>query len=288
MSIYDLYLKYNEGEKEISMLYSLLDKAQTRVDKAFTDIYHCFDDSSDDVWRDISQKDVLTFCESDSEPNVFWVKSVYEGADHPLTLSLADLKERQPDLFTVSDTIVIEVIVADNFNKIEQLKDDIKQGKNLFSSNDVHFVVKRDKTISDSCFKGGFAFQFELGSIEITSDDDTSSSDQETDEVVLNGISSNDMVNFIREVVKQYIKQNPGITLSELQKAFAPIYNGRIYKFVEEKSLIEQLAKIGDVYHSLAYSGKLDDGTDYVIYKELLSYRHLPKVIEFAKKHGII
>lgn len=288
MSIFDLYLNYSESQKDASMLETLLEKAQSRVNEAFTNIYHCFNESSDDVWRDISQKEVLKYCELDPESEVFWIKGVYEGADHPLTISLADLKGRQPDFFTVSDTIVIEVIVADNFNKIEQLKYDIKQGKDLFLSNNVHFVVKRDKNISDYCYKGGIAIQFEFGSNEIPREDDNSCTTPETDEVVLNGISSKDMVNFIREVVKEYIKQNPGITLSELQKAFAPIYNGRIYKFVEEKALIEELAKIGDVYHSLAYSGKLDDGTEYVIYKELLSYRHLPKVIEFAKKHHLL
>lgn len=287
MSIFDLYIKYNESEKEVSMLDSLMGKAQLRLDQAFSNIYNCFNESTDDLWRDISQNDILKFCERDPACDLYWVAAT-KNRDYPILRAIQDLKNRIPHLFEEAGIIVIEILVAEDFANKEQLRGDLNHCKELFSASKVYFVVKRDCSVSDLYLKGGVAIHFEISNSAESEDSISQNNTSENEEVELNGISSDDMVNFIREVVKEYKQRHPGINLGQLQRALSPIYNGRIFKFVEEKQKITKLAKVGDVYHSLAYSDTLDDGTEYVIYKELLRYRHLRKTIEFAKRHGII
>lgn len=277
MEIFELFNQYRDAEKEWEMLEELRDSAVIRTENAFKRISELFEDSQDDVYRAIPQSKVLSLYESDPESNVYWVKGANVSFDHPLLTVMVDLKKRHPKLFEDPARIIIEVLVAGNFSKTDQLLNDIKSVKPLFKSSEVYMVVKRDRSIMDSMLKGGVALKLEYNS------------GTDKDEIILEGVSSNDMARFVRKVISLYVKSKPGITLSKLQYALHFLHRGSKWAFVESKEKIKALKDNGErVTYNLNEPGRLEDGTEYVVYSNLYKRKHLPLIIEFAKAHSIL
>ena len=139
---------------------------------------------------------------------------------------------------------------------------------------DVRFNVNIDIEQEGELFIGGMLIQFYPEENEPLKDIDFQAVIEKRDELTLNGVSSNDMANFIREIIAEFVRKRPGITLPELQRALSSIYDGYKFQFVEEKEKIKTLAGNGEnLYYSLAYANKLDDGTEYVVYN--LSLIHI-------------
>lgn len=277
MGIFDLFCQYSKVEKEWEMLEELRDSAIIRTEHAFKKISMFFEDSEDDVYRDIPQSKVLNLYEADPESNVYWIKGADVSFDHPFLKVMDDLKQRHPKLFEEPARIIIEVLVAGNFSKADQLLNDIKSAKSYFNSQEVYIVIKRDSSIMDSKLKGGVALKLE------------NELDLSEGEIILDGVPSSDMANFVRKVISIYVKNNPEITLSKLQYDLRHLHSGSKWNFVEDKERIKALRDSGKrVYYSFKEIGKLPNGEEYVVYKELLTRKHLPLIIEFAKANNIL
>lgn len=278
MKIFDLYYQYSDADKEWTMLEKLRDAAIMRTEQAFKRISEVFLDGAEDIYRDLTQSKILSLYESDPESNVYWVKgtSIDIVPDHQFLIVVHDLKKRHPKLFVEPARIVIEVLVDSNYPQ-DHLLGDIRSAKSLFDSSEVYVVVKRDMNCQDKGIQGGVAIKLEYAP------------DKENDEMVLEGVSSNDMASFIRKVISVYVEHNPDITLSRLQYDLRRLHSGSKWEFVESKEKIQQLKDKGErVYYSFKEIGKLPNGEEYVVYKELLRRKHLPLIIEFAKEHNIL
>ena len=277
MEIFELYNQYRDAEKEWEMLEELRESAVVRTENAFKRISELFEDSQNDIYRTIPQSEVLKLYESDPESNVYWIKGADVSFDHPFLKVMDDLKQRHPKLFEEPARIIIEVLVAGNFSKTDQLLNDIKSAKSYFNGQEVYVVVKRDSSIMDSKLKGGVALKLEY------------ESDTDKDEIVLDGVSSNDMARFVRKVISLYVKSKPGISLSRLQYDLRFLHRGSKWAFVESKEKIKALKDNDErVLYTFAEAGVLDNGEEYVVYNQLLRRKHLPLIIEFAKTHSIL
>lgn len=280
MGIFDLFCQYRKVEKEWEMLEELRDSAIIRTEHAFKKISMFFEDSEDDVYRDIPQSKVLNLYEADPESNVYWIKSTeetYEDYDYLFQIAIRELRKRYPSLFEDPARIIIEVTVGSQFTEINKLLQDIKKVKSLFKSSEVYVVVKRDRTIHDATLRGGIVLKLE------------NEVDLSQGEIFLDGVPSSDMANFVRKVISIYVENNPEITLSKLQYDLRHLHSGSKWNFVEDKERIKALKDNGKrVYYSFKEIGKLPNGEEYVVYKELLTRKHLPLIIEFAKANNIL
>lgn len=271
---------YSSCQEELSYLDKLQDNAIKRwVDTEYEIANEFISDDECDITHEINKDVILHAFKNSSSHDVFRIVAAKEGVEHAFSAALLMLKRNKPEIFTQPGAIAIQVSVQADYDLVSELYNDINECKNWFSASEVKINAKFEKEQPGNKFLGGILIQY------LTDNATESSTDEE---IILNGRSSKDMANFIREVVKVYVSQHPGISLKQLQYDLNEIHNGHRWKFVEDRSIVEPLSEEGRILYSLAYYGTLDDGTEYVLYNNLYRSQHLPRAIEFAKRHGII
>ena len=282
--------RLTKNEDERRYLNSLIDNVNERYDEIKEDIASAFiRDLDSDITFQVNQHDVYNALDSDSasEFKIYRIPGCRKSIGHPLLRSIQYLKEHNPQIFTTYSVVLIQVTVGKNFDREEELKQDIEECKKLFNTDSAYIRInaKFDQTNEDNLYLGGILIQLLPNKTKIAE----AQRQEEQEEYIIDGVSSKDMLNFIRKVISSYVKLHPGITLPELQKALNRIHNGRKYKFVEDKNKIEDLM-MTDSRRTFSFTdlGTLDDGTEYVVYRNLYSYKHLRKAIKFAKDHNII
>ena len=286
-----LHKDFTTSYQETEALKSLLVIATERHDDWLRSIAHEFADNSGTSIIHSSGEQTIYDALKKHPVNIYRIPGVNKNLDHPLFKALMHLEKNTPDILSQKCMIAITVSVQKDFDRIEELKHDVEEARKLFQSKmlDVRFNVNIDIEQEGELFIGGMLIQFYPEENEPLKDIDFQAVIEKRDELTLNGVSSNDMANFIREIIAEFVRKRPGITLPELQRALSSIYDGYKFQFVEEKEKIKTLAGNGEnLYYSLAYANKLDDGTEYVVYNQLLRYKHLRKAIQFAMRNSII
>lgn len=278
MAIIDLFKNFQLAYSEINMLKNLSKSAQDRLDAAFKRILVLFKNSEEDVIREISYEDIVKLSKGDFGSCLFWVPGANEHREHPLDAVINYTAEQYPEMLSLPSVVIFLIYIAENFSNTDLLLQDINKVKHQYPDIEFHFIVKRDLKIIDNCLKGGFAIKYELTREDVSEKD-----------FQLDGVSSNDMAGFVRKIIEIYVKRHPGITLTQLQKDLRELHEGSKWSFVEEKKKIQRLVENGKrVTYTLSEPGRLEDGTEYVVYGNLYRRTHLPLIIEFAKAHNIL
>lgn len=290
----ELYKDFVLSSQEMDTLKSLFKLAKKRYENSAHAIANSFIHRGDSsIVFSIDEIQISEYLKKMPICKIARVPGAKEVVKQPLYFCLKYLKEQSPEFFTGGGEIAITTTVQKDFDRIEELKNDAWESLSLFDSrpNDVKINIYIDENIEGKLFMGGMLLKFikELGNDDVAEPMDEITISCKTPKIVINRVPSHDMVNFIREVIKEYVKRHPGITLKQLQQDLSFMHNGPMFKFVEEKSKIKKLSEENKrVYFSFNFTGKLDDGTEYVIYNQLNRNNELPKIIEFAKRHGII
>ena len=260
-----LHKDFTNSYQETEALKSLLDIATERHYDCLRSIAHEFADNSGTSIIHSSGEQTIYDALKKHPVNIYRIPGVNKNLDRPLFKALMHLEKNTPDILSQKCMIAITVSVQKDFDRIEELKHDVEEARKLFQSKmlDVRFNVNIDIEQEGELFIGGMLIQFYPEENEPLKDIDFQAVIEKRDELTLNGVSSNDMANFIREIIAEFVRKRPGITLPELQRALSSIYDGYKFQFVEEKEKRKTLAGNGEnLYYSLASANQLDDGPE--------------------------
>ena len=259
---------------ELDNLTNLIKNAAIRLESANAEIADAFSSKvskDDDLFITLSDQEVLDKLNNMDKINIFRLKPVASGIPNPLIVSMEAVAAEKESELDRCESYIIQISVGNEFDRIEELKDDIRALKSNKKFR-VYINAIRDSRVNENKFIGGIIIPF-----------NEKEKDDIFQEYFVDGVSSNSKKEFVEAVIGRFIGRNKNLTYAELSSKLSKMGN----RIINDLDSIKEWRESG---HVSVWSGKVFDSADGLKFKVYNQWKkpNFRKVIEFARLNDLL